>query len=113
MTRRAVAGVMTVLALTIGVRALAQKPAATPIKVYKTPTCGCCGKWVEHLRANGFAPDVTELDDLTPVQTKYKVPDDARSCHTAFVGGYVVEGHVPASEIRKLLRDSPPVLGIA
>jgi len=111
MTRRAVAVVMTVLTLTIGGRVLAQK--GTPITVFKTPTCGCCGKWVEHLRANGFAPDVTELDDLAEVQAKYKVPAEARSCHTAFVGGYVVEGHVPASEIRKLLREEPAVLGIA
>ena len=89
----------------------AQKPIA--ITVYKTATCGCCAKWVDHLRANGFAPDVTNLTDLVGIKAKYKVPAEAESCHTAIVNGYVVEGHVPASEIHKLLKQRPVVLGLA
>lgn len=113
MTRRGVGGVLAVvaMALTAGHGVSAQKPVA--IAVYKSPTCGCCAKWVEHLRAAGFAPTVTNLADLTDVKAKYKVPTQAQSCHTAIVDGFVVEGHVPATDIRRLLKQRPPVLGLA
>jgi len=106
-------GIMT-LAVAGGLAA--QKPAAAKpiaVKVYKTPTCGCCAKWVDHLRANGFAPDITNLTDLTEIEAKYGVPAAAKSCHTAIVNGYVVEGHVPASEIHRMLKQRPAVVGIA
>jgi len=86
-------------------------PASTAdaeVVVYKSPSCGCCGNWVEHLRANGFSVAVRERDDLTPVKTRLGVPDALQSCHTAEVGGYVVEGHVPAADIRRLLAERPP-----
>jgi hypothetical protein len=78
-----------------------------------SPTCGCCGKWVEHLRSNGFAVTVTETDKLDALRAKVGVPATLASCHTAFVGGYVVEGHVPANDIRKLLAERPNALGLA
>jgi len=93
---------------------LAQRPATT-VEVYKTPTCGCCSKWVEHVRQAGFEVRVTDLDDnaLDQLKTKHAVPRTAQSCHTALVGGYVVEGHVPATDVRRLLKERPAVLGIA
>jgi hypothetical protein len=118
MTFKSVLGAVAVAAMTVPVGAglsAQQKAAAAPIpiKVYKTATCGCCAKWVDHLRANGFVADVTNLTDLKEIKAKYKVPPAAESCHTAIVNGYVVEGHVPASEVHKLLKQRPAALGLA
>jgi hypothetical protein len=95
------------------VAGIAQAPA--PVEVFKSPTCGCCSKWVEHLQQNGFTVRVTDLADqaLDNLKTKHNVPRTAQSCHTALVGGYVVEGHVPAAEVRRLLKERPAVAGIA
>ena len=81
--------------------------------VYKTPTCGCCRAWVDHARQNGFHVTATDLADVTPVKNTHKVPADLVSCHTALIGGYVVEGHVPAEDIRRLLKERPDIIGIA
>jgi hypothetical protein len=89
----------------------AQKPV--PVQVFKDATCGCCSVWVEHLRRNGFAPTSENVADMQAVKDVYKVPTQARSCHTALVGGYVVEGHVPAAEIQRLLREKPKIAGLA
>src|SRR5262245_56804267 len=93
----------------------AQRPAAPTMEVYKSPTCGCCSKWVEHVKAAGFTVKVTELDDpaLNALKTKNGVPRTAQSCHTGLVGGYVIEGHVPAAEISRLLKEKPAIQGIA
>jgi hypothetical protein len=93
--------------------ALARKPAPTAITVYKTPWCGCCGGWVTHLQANGFAPKVVELEDLAPIRARHGVADALASCHTGVVAGYAIEGHVPAADIRKLLREKPKARGIS
>jgi hypothetical protein len=88
------------------------KPVA--ITVYKDPSCGCCTKWVEHLRASGFAPDVRDRADMDALKESLGVPTTLRSCHTAVAGRYVVEGHVPAADVKKLLAASPAnVVGIA
>ena len=87
--------------------------AEADVAVYKSPTCGCCGNWVDHLRANGFTVAVKERSDLTPVKTRLRVPERLESCHTAEVGGYVVEGHVPAADIRRLLAEKPQARGLA
>ncbi|HXE57552.1 MAG TPA: DUF411 domain-containing protein [Gemmatimonadales bacterium] len=91
------------------------RPAAAPVEVtvYKTPTCGCCQKWVSHLEANGFKVKTVDLEDLAEVKGLQGVPDDLQSCHTAVVGKYVVEGHVPAADIHRLLKQQPKVLGLA
>ena len=81
--------------------------------VYKSPTCGCCTKWVDHLRENGFAVQIREPADMNAVKDRLEVPTDMRSCHTAVIGGYVVEGHVPATDIKRLLRDRPKAKGLA
>ena len=85
---------------------------ATSIEVWKSPTCGCCKDWMQHLEANGFK--VTSHDEgNTGMRARMKMPARYGSCHTALVGGYVVEGHVPASEIKRLLKDRPQAVGIA
>lgn len=83
------------------------------ITVYKTPTCGCCGAWVDHLRADGLAVRVVEVDDTSPVALRLGVPDDLRSCHTAEIDGYAIEGHVPASDIRRLIAERPDAAGLS
>lgn len=84
----------------------------TPIVVYKDASCGCCSKWVEHLQASGFTASVTNSSDMSSIKARYHVPDPLKSCHTAIVGGYVVEGHVPAADIRRLLNEKPKVVGL-
>jgi hypothetical protein len=81
--------------------------------VYKTPTCGCCKNWVAHVKAQGFDPTVTDLPDVSGIRSKLGVPPHLSSCHTATVGGYVIEGHVPADLIHKLLKERPKVTGLA
>jgi hypothetical protein len=87
--------------------------AADEITVYKSPTCGCCLAWVDHLRANGFTVIVEEMRDLAAIKQKLGVPRDLEACHTATVDGYVVEGHVPAADIRQLLESKPDAKGVA
>lgn len=86
---------------------------AGTVTVYKTPTCGCCAKWVEHLTASGYKVVVHDMENVDPVKREHGVPGHLQSCHTALVGGYVVEGHVPADVIRKLVSERPKVAGIA
>lgn len=81
--------------------------------VYKTSTCGCCGKWVEHARANGFAVTVENVPSTAEYRKKHGVPDRLQSCHTAVVGGYTIEGHVPPAEIQRLLKERPKGKGLA
>jgi hypothetical protein len=85
---------------------------APEITVFKTPTCGCCGKWVKHLEANGFDVTTKEMDDLSAIKAQNKIKPGLASCHTALVDGYVVEGHVPADVIFRLLKERPAVAGI-
>ena len=92
--------------------ACGQAMAAT-IEVVKSPYCGCCAHWVEHLRANGFTVRVTETEDVGRVATRLGVPGALRSCHTATVENYVIEGHVPAADIERLLRERPQAAGLA
>jgi len=77
------------------------------VDVYKDPTCGCCSKWVEHLQAAGFTVRATDTGDLADFKTKHNVPTRVRSCHTALVSGYVLEGHVPAADVQRLLKERP------
>jgi hypothetical protein len=81
----------------------AEEEAQTTIRVNKTPTCGCCGVWVTHLQKAGFQTQVHDFDDLTPIKERLGVPASLSSCHTAEVGGYFIEGHVPAADIKRLL----------
>ena len=83
------------------------------VLVYKTPTCGCCNGWVDHLREAGFTVDARNVTDLMSIKRDGGVPPQMSSCHTAIIDGYVVEGHVPAEQIKRLLAERPEVAGIA
>lgn len=87
--------------------------AQTTVVVYKTAGCGCCRNWVEHLRRGGFEVKVQDVDDIAAVRTTYGVPPQLSACHTALAGGYVIEGHVPADTVKRILRDRPNIAGIA
>ena len=102
-------------ALAIGVPrwAAAQSPAATPlVEVWKSPTCGCCKDWVKHMEDNGFRVEVKDSGN-TSARARLGVAQKFGSCHTALIAGYAVEGHVPASEVRRLLKEKPKAVGLA
>jgi hypothetical protein len=96
-----------------GQAARTSNPPAVAMQVYKTPTCGCCAKWVDHMKLAGFAPEVHDMPDVSPVKAKVGLPPTLQSCHTALVDGYVIEGHVPADLVQRLLKEKPKVAGIA
>jgi hypothetical protein len=88
--------------------------SALPVMtVYKSPTCGCCQSWVDAVKAAGFTVAVHDVDDVTPIKEDAGVPADKRSCHTAIIDGYAIEGHVPPATIKKLLAEHPKVAGLA
>lgn len=103
-------GLMT--ALSFSTTALAAG-AAQSIHVYKSPTCGCCTDWIKHLEDNGFEVDVTETHNLNPVKADAGLTPALASCHTAFIGDYVIEGHVPASDIHRLIAEAPRATGLS
>ena len=83
------------------------------VTVWKTPTCGCCKDWVIHLRKEGFNVVTNDVNDTAHIRQKLGLPAKFGSCHTAQVGGYVLEGHVPAREVKRLLREKPVAIGLA
>lgn len=99
----------------IAAAALQSGPAAADatITIYKHPSCGCCGRWADYLAAEGFTIEMRDVQDISAVKAEQGVPADLGSCHTAVADGYVIEGHVPADAIRRLLADRPAVRGIA
>lgn len=88
------------------------KSALPLLTVYKSESCGCCQLWVEHMQKAGFSATVVNTTELSAIKAKFSVPKDLHSCHTASVGGYFVEGHVPASDVLRLLAEKPNVAGI-
>ena len=106
-TRTAIAA----LALVSAGQLQAEDP--TLVKVYKSPTCGCCVKWADQLRASGFEVETINVRDVAPVKKQFGVPPQLGSCHTAVADGYVIEGHVPIEDIVRLLRERPAKRGIA
>jgi hypothetical protein len=93
--------------------ALVSAETESNIHVYKSPTCGCCTDWVKHLENNGFEVDVSEVDNVTPVKIKAGLTPALSSCHTAFINDYVIEGHVPADDIKRLLSQAPQARGLS
>ncbi len=91
----------------------ARGAGGTTVTVYKSASCICCTQWVEHLKANGFQTVVHEQDTMDEVKDNFGVPKAMRSCHTAVVEKYLIEGHVPASDIRRLLKERPKIAGLA
>ena len=129
--RRSLLAVVATLALPTWAASPAASPAVSPalspvlspvnrsaegplVEVWKSPTCGCCGDWIQHMQANGFRVKVNEVDNTAPVRKRVGFAEKFGSCHTATVGGYALEGHVPAREVKRLLADKPRgVVGIA
>ena len=108
------AGAVVVLIAGTAFAGLSTKDAgALEVTVYKSPTCGCCTKWIAHLEANGFKVNAHDVADLTQVKREHGVRRELTSCHTALVDGYVIEGHVPANDIQRLLQERPDVVGLA
>ena len=88
-------------------------PEARQITAYRSPTCGCCGEWVKHMQAQGFQVQDNIVEDMGGVKREHNVPEDLASCHTAIANGYVIEGHIPAADVKRLLTEKPDVVGIA
>ena len=97
-----IAGSSTVLAQT-----------APQVEMYKSPYCGCCGKWAEHMQKNGFKVVTHEVDNVPAKRKSLGMPERLGSCHTAKIGNYLLEGHVPATDVRRLLKEKPKALGLA
>ena len=109
-TRRAL--LLGMVALGLASNAVAAKPQRLTLQVWKDPNCGCCKDWISHLEKNGFAATVTDQGN-NAVRAQLGMPQKFASCHTAVVEGYVIEGHVPAADIQRLLKDKPQALGLA
>ena len=86
---------------------------APQVEMYKSPYCGCCGKWAEHMQKNGFKVVAHEVDNVPASRKRLGMPERLGSCHTAKVGNYLLEGHVPAADVRRLLKEKPRALGLA
>ena len=112
MRRRAALTSLAAAAAAVSLPVVA-KEALPQVQVFKNPNCGCCGAWVEHMQAAGFSVTVTKVDDTSVARKRHGLPDRFGSCHTAVVGGYVVEGHVPANDVKKLLAMKPVAVGLA
>jgi hypothetical protein len=112
MKRRAVLTSLTAAAAALSLPVVA-KQALPQVQVFKDPNCGCCGAWVEHMKAAGFSVNVTDIEDTSVARRKYGLPEKFAGCHTAVVGGYVVEGHVPANDVKKLLAMKPVAIGLS
>jgi hypothetical protein len=109
----AVAGLASAGLASLGVAAAQQKPSGALVEVFKSPTCGCCASWVDHMRASGFTVRTTDVKDLSQIKASRGIPSQVQSCHTSLVNGYVVEGHVPAADVHRLLKEKPAIAGIA
>lgn len=101
-----------IAALALPATAAAAAPPRIPVKVWKGPACGCCKDWIVHLEANGFVVESSDVGN-TDARARLGIPLALGSCHTALVGGYAIEGHVPAREIRRLLKERPAAIGLA
>lgn len=100
-------------AATLMPRAAGAQTSGPQMDVARSATCGCCGAWVAHVRSAGFVVRETVREDLDVVKAELGVPSDLQSCHTATIDGFVIEGHVPAAEIRRLLAERPVAIGLA
>lgn len=93
---------------------LSQKVSAeAEMTVYKSPTCGCCTKWIKHMEENGFKVNAVDVLEMNIVKEKYGINRELASCHTAVIEGYVIEGHVPAVDVKRLLSEKPDVVGLS
>ncbi|WMS43483.1 DUF411 domain-containing protein [Acuticoccus sp. MNP-M23] len=109
----ALAATLAIVAMPGLPRTAHAEPQNHTMHVYKTPWCGCCTSWADHMDRIGYKVEITELEDLAPVRQQAGVPAGFEGCHTAAVEGYVIEGHVPPEAIAKLLKERPAIRGIA
>jgi len=100
------------LALLVGAGS-AWAQSATQVEVFKSPYCGCCEKWIEHMQKSGFKVNAHNVNDIPAARKHLGMPDRVGSCHTAKVGSYLIEGHVPAADIQRLLKEKPKAVGLA
>jgi len=114
LSRRAF-GLLTAAALALLAAGLSRPAIAdrAEMQVFKSPYCGCCAEWVDHMRTAGFSVRVTNMEDMTPAKAHFGIAPDLQSCHTAVVGGYVIEGHVPAGDVQRLLSERPQASGLS
>lgn len=105
--------IVTMIATNLGISFATKAAYAQDIMVYKSPTCGCCKKWVNHLENEGFNVKTKDYNDMNPIKKTFGVNSQFQSCHTAKVGKYFIEGHVSAFEIKKLLKDKPDIKGLS
>ena len=101
------------LGIYIGINSFGQKAIAEEIMVYKSPTCGCCKKWVKHLEQAGYDVKTKDVRNMSKVKNKFGVQRQFQSCHTAKVGKYFIEGHVSASDIKRLMKEKPDIKGLS
>lgn len=101
------------LVLPVSLNGAAHAEELPGLVVFRDPGCGCCHKWAEHLKANGFAAEIRDAPSMAAVKERLGVPANLRACHTAEIGGYVIEGHVPAGAIKRLLAEKLPGRGLA
>jgi hypothetical protein len=94
-------------------RPAATTPAAAVMTVFRSPSCGCCSAWVDDMQASGFTVEAQDVQDMATVKAMHNVPATLQSCHTALIDGYVIEGHVPAADIERLLSERPAIAGLA
>lgn len=108
MTKRTIIGLVA-----FAIAATSSAAHAAQLTVHKSPYCGCCQKWIEHVEKHGFQVKVVETEQMTVVKQRLGVPESLASCHTTEAGGYFIEGHVPAADIKRLLKEKPKAAGIA
>ncbi len=101
------------IGLFIGFNTFNQQAIAEDIMVYKSPTCGCCKKWVTHLRKEGYTVKTKDVRDMNSIKNKFGVKRQFQSCHTAKIGKYFIEGHVSASDIKRLMKEKPDIKGLS
>ena len=112
LNRRQLVAAAAGIAAAVALPAFASKSAKIAVEVWKDPNCGCCGDWIKHMEDNGFSVKVYDSGN-TAARAKLGLPTRLGSCHTALVGNYLLEGHVPASDVHKLLKEKPKALGLA
>lgn len=126
LTSRWIAAGLVSTAVALTGCAIAQSPTTQPVSdtvehmamgseitVFRSPTCGCCGQWIEYMEAAGFTVRDNMTEDMTAIKEQYGIPANLASCHTTLVDGYVVEGHIPAEDVQRLLVEKPDIAGIA
>jgi hypothetical protein len=96
-----------------GINSGSQPAIAAELTVYRSPTCGCCGLWIEHMEQAGFTIRDEITEDVTAIKEQYGLPSNLASCHTTIANGYVIEGHIPADDVKRLLTQQPDIAGIA